>query len=76
MGQLLDMVMGAVGHLVAQYPRQLVIGAHGFQQAGVDINLAARQRKSVDGFVFNNVKMPGKRKDMVVAEAGGNFGSS
>ncbi len=72
--QLLDMMMGAVGHLMAQNTGQLIIGAHGFQQAGVDVNLATGQRKRVDYLVVYNVKMPGERKYMVIAEASRDFG--
>ena len=69
-GQRLDVVVGAVRHLVAQHAGQLVVGPHQFQQPGVDIDLAARQREGIERLVFNDMEVPGEREHAVVAVLG------
>ena len=62
--------MGGVGDFVRQDAGQFVVGVDEVQQAGVDVDVPARQRERVYVFVFDDVKMPGEGIDVVVAHAG------
>ena len=69
--ELNRVVVGGVGHLVAENPGQFVVGADHVQQARIDVDVAAGERKGVHFLSVDDIEGPGEGVDVVVAEGGG-----